>query len=406
MTLEGDGWLQQVGGLLIWRRLWLGAKCGRSAVAGSRVVRGPQIAGSARMGPLRLLRTAVLLLAQAAPWEASQHCGRLEYWNPDNRCCGSCLQRFGPPPCSDLEFSENCGLDDAGNHVMHPFQECPPGQCNSNSAELCSLCGGGATASIPSGSRGGTGRPCREKPVPNKEPCPLTPGKSSILSSQEPSSSAIPSVSWTSEHKAPQQAWPSLSFALFLVLVLLVTSAIILLALQRHHRRLNQGKAVQHLYPSLVCSDLDTHTRFLHSSSPASLETSEARDIWKEVSLSPLLGREMPSLESQPLSRLLDELEVLEELILLLDPEPGPGGRMACGTTRHLAARYGLPAAWSTFAYSLRPSRSPLRALIEMVVAREPSASLGQLGTHLAQIGRADALQVLSKLGSSGACLA
>lgn len=26
MTLEGDGWLQQVGGLLIWRRLWLGAK--------------------------------------------------------------------------------------------------------------------------------------------------------------------------------------------------------------------------------------------------------------------------------------------------------------------------------------------------------------------------------------------
>lgn len=115
---------------------------------------------------------------------------------------------------------------------------------------------------------------------------------------------------------------------------------------------------------------------------------------------------EMPSLESQPLSRLLDELEVLEELILLLDPEPGPGGRMACGTTRHLAARYGLPAAWSTFAYSLRPSRSPLRALIEMVVAREPSAALGQLGTHLAQIGRADALQVLSKLGSSGACLA
>lgn len=108
---------------------------------------------------------------------------------------------------------------------------------------------------------------------------------------------------------------------------------------------------------------------------------------------------ELPGLGSQPLSRLLDELEVLEELIVLLDPEPGPGGGMAHGTTRHLAARYGLPAAWSTFAYSLRPSRSPLRALIEMVVAREPSASLGQLGTHLAQLGRADALQVLSKLG-------
>lgn len=130
-----------------------------------------------------------------------------------------------------------------------------------------------------------------QKPVPNKEPCLLTPGKSSVLSSQEPSSPAVPSVLWTSEHKAPQQALPSLSFALFLVLVLLVISVIILLTLQRHHRRLDQGKAVEHPYPSLVCTDLDTHTRFLHSSSPASLETSEARDSWKEVSLPPLLGR-------------------------------------------------------------------------------------------------------------------
>uniref|UniRef100_A0A2K5PU81 IGF-like family receptor 1 n=1 Tax=Cebus imitator TaxID=2715852 RepID=A0A2K5PU81_CEBIM len=161
------------------------------------------------MGPGLPVLTALLLLALAPPPEASQYCGRLEYWNPDNKCCSVCLQRFGPPPCPELL-----------------------------------------------------------------------------------------------------------------------------------------------------------------------------------------------SLASQPLSRLLDELEVLEELIVLLDPEPGPGGGMAHGTTRHLAARYGLPAAWSTFAYSLRPSRSPLRALIEMVVAREPSASLGQLSTHLAQLGRADALGVLSKLGS------
>ncbi|XP_023372705.1 IGF-like family receptor 1 isoform X2 [Otolemur garnettii] len=184
------------------------------------------------MGPRRLLVTAVLLLAQAAPREASEYCGRLEYWNPDNKCCSKCLQRFGPPPCSG------------------------------------------------------------EKPG----------------------------------------AW-------------------------------------------------------------------ETEKVWKGVSLLPLLSKELPSLASQPLSRLLDELEVLEELIVLLDPEPGPGGGTSCGTTRHLAARYGMPATWSTFTYSLRPSRSPLRALIELVVAREPSASLGQLGAHLAQLGREDALQVLSKLG-------
>lgn len=55
------------------------------------------------MGPLCLLLTAALLLAQAAPLGASQHCGRLEYLNPDYRCCGSCLQRFGPPPCPGEE---------------------------------------------------------------------------------------------------------------------------------------------------------------------------------------------------------------------------------------------------------------------------------------------------------------
>uniref|UniRef100_A0A2K6ETT6 IGF-like family receptor 1 n=1 Tax=Propithecus coquereli TaxID=379532 RepID=A0A2K6ETT6_PROCO len=183
------------------------------------------------MGPRRLLLTAVLLVARAARPEASEYCGRLEYWNPDNKCCSSCLQRFGPPPCP----GEKPGL-------------------------------GGLEARL------------------------------------------LP------------------------------------------------------LYSTLHLPEL-------------------------------------PSLASQPLSRLLDELEVLEELIILLDPEPGPGGGTSCGTTRHLAARYGMPATWSTFTYSLRPSRSPLRALIEMVVAREPSASLGQLGAHLAQLGRADALQVLAKLG-------
>ncbi|XP_015420296.1 PREDICTED: IGF-like family receptor 1 isoform X3 [Myotis davidii] len=267
------------------------------------------------MRPQHLL-SAALFLAQAVPHEASQHCNRLEYWNPDNLCCGSCLQRFGPPPCPDYEFSENCGLNDFGDHVMHPFQECPRGQCNPDLAELCSFCGSGTRAPTPEGSR----QRCGE-----------------VLA--------------------------LLTFALPLVLVLLVTSAAILLFARKRHS------------PYLPYPGSNT--------SGGSLVTSEA---------------ELPNLASQPLSRLLDELEVLEELIVLLDPEPGPGGALACGTTRHLAAKYGLPASWSTFAYSLRPSHSPLRALIEMVVAREPSASLGQLGTHLAQLGRADALQVLSKL--------
>ncbi|XP_034879751.1 IGF-like family receptor 1 isoform X2 [Mirounga leonina] len=368
-------------------------KCDGSAVVGSPAVTAPQAADPARMGPLCLLLTAALLLAQAAPRGASQHCGRLEYWNPDNWCCGSCLQRFGPPPCPDpvshqTKFSENCGLNDSGDHVSRPFKECPIGQCNPDNAELCSPCGGGATAPAPAGSRSGTQRRCRERSVPPKEPCPLKSGRPTVLSSQEPS------LLWTSERKVAQQALPNFALPVvlvLLVLVLLVTSAVILLLAQRCHR---QAKVVLHPYPGLACGDTDIHTLFpVHSSSSGSREASEAGGPLKEAALVPLVGRELPKLASQPLCCLL------EELIVLLDPEPGPGRGMACGTTRHLAVRYSLPAAWSTFAYSLRPSHSPLRALVAIVVAREPSASLGQLGTHLAQLGWADALQVLSKLG-------
>lgn len=220
-----------------------------------------------------------------------------------------------------------------------------------------------------------------------------------VLSSQEPGPSAISSLSWTLERKVAQQALPNFALPVVLVLMvlgLLVTSAVILLLAQRCHRR---AKVVLHPCPGVVCGNTNIHTLFPAHSSSGSQEASEAGAPPKEAALVPLVGRELPKLASQPLSRLLEELEVLEELVVLLDPEPGPGGGTACGTTRHLAARYGLPAAWSTFAYSLRPRCSPLRALVEMVVAREPSASLGQLGTHLAQLGRADALQVLSKLG-------
>lgn len=241
----------------------------------------------------------------------------------------------------------------------------------------------------------------------------------STLGPQEANSPEIYSPKQIPETTVPRQALPT--FVLPLVLVLLVTSAaILLLKVLQRHRCCRQKKAILHLSPGLAWGNSHTPT----PSSPGSPKASEAGNSrslcfhsWAKVSSRhshegwtrwtggplflpvTLCLPELPNLASQPLSRLLDELEVLEELIMLLDPEPGPGGALACGTTRHLAARYGLPAAWSTFAYSLRPSRSPLRALIEMVVAREPSTSLGQFGTHLAQLGRVDALQVLCKLG-------
>ncbi|KAK2508256.1 hypothetical protein MC885_019566, partial [Smutsia gigantea] len=68
-------------------------RCGRKSCG-----HGPPGRKSCPDGPFSFLPTAALFLAQAAQLEASLPCGHLEYWNPDNQCCGGCLQRFGPPP--------------------------------------------------------------------------------------------------------------------------------------------------------------------------------------------------------------------------------------------------------------------------------------------------------------------
>ncbi|XP_036039363.1 IGF-like family receptor 1 [Onychomys torridus] len=329
------------------------------------------------MGPRHLFWTATvaaLLLSWAASREVSRFCGRLEYWNPDNKCCSRCLQRFGPPACPDYEFMENCGLDDFGNTVAHTFKKCSPGYCNPNGTELCSLCSSGATTPTRMESHSRSQKQCRKKPIPPKEVCNQTAEQTGV--------SSFPGQGQTTKNEA--SALLPLTASL---LVLLMLAVVLLLLFKR--------KARSHPCPSLAFGDPSASA---HCPSPGSLEVLGSRSTGKTPLLQ-LSSWELQSLASQPLARLLDELEVLEELIMLLDPEPGPSGIMACGTTRHLAARYGLPATWATFAYSLRPNRSPLRALVEMVVAREPSATLGQLGIHLAQLGRADALQVLSKLG-------
>lgn len=75
-------------------------------------------------------------------------CRRSGSWQPHMRPCLPL----------DYEFSENCGLNDFGDHVTHPFRKCPRGQCNPDNAELCRPCGGRARVPTPEGTQ----RRCRE----------------------------------------------------------------------------------------------------------------------------------------------------------------------------------------------------------------------------------------------------
>ncbi|XP_056681297.1 IGF-like family receptor 1 isoform X1 [Monodelphis domestica] len=322
----------------------------------------------------------------------SRYCGRLEFWDQDLGCCRRCLERFGPPSCQDSEFSRHCGITDRGDHLVLPFTLCPPGLCNKEWAEQCSPCQEHPQPPAARASHyqalcakvspgwcgepwvGGLGSPHNpfllpKVPIPPRKPCPAnrsTPEPSSSAPGPSPRNgfqgSSTPAGSLVTHPPDWSPVWHVVGITALLLVGGLLISAILQMFLGRAESR---GKVAG---------------------------AGEACEFSRREESVPA------TLAHQPLSRLLDELEVLEELVILLDPEPGPRGGSAWGTTRHLAARYGLPASWATFAYSLRPARSPLRALLETVTARDPTAQLGQLAEHLGQLGRGDALGVLYKL--------
>ncbi|XP_059920283.1 IGF-like family receptor 1 isoform X4 [Gadus macrocephalus] len=105
---------------------------------------------------------------------------------------------------------------------------------------------------------------------------------------------------------------------------------------------------------------------------------------------------QVPQVTAAPLRMVLDDLDVLEELIILLDPE---GHGVKC--TRHLASYCSFPSTWINYTYSMRDSKSPLKTLLEGVTTKYPEWTVGDLARLLGEMGRTDAIVVLAKLRPS-----
>ncbi len=90
---------------------------------------------------------------------------------------------------------------------------------------------------------------------------------------------------------------------------------------------------------------------------------------------------------------MLDNLDVLEELVVLLDPEIH-----GVKSTKHLASHCSFPSTWITYTYSMKDSKSPLKAVLEGVTSRQPDWTIGHLAKLLRHMERNDAIAVLAKL--------
>uniref|UniRef100_A0A3B4XR19 IGF-like family receptor 1 n=1 Tax=Seriola lalandi dorsalis TaxID=1841481 RepID=A0A3B4XR19_SERLL len=93
-----------------------------------------------------------------------------------------------------------------------------------------------------------------------------------------------------------------------------------------------------------------------------------------------------------PLQTVLDNLDVLEQLVILLDPDSP-----TVKNTKHLASHCSFSSTWITYSYSMKDSKSPLKALLEGVTSRYPDWTVGHLVKLLRQMQRNDAIAVLKK---------
>ncbi|RXN23155.1 IGF-like family receptor 1 [Labeo rohita] len=100
-----------------------------------------------------------------------------------------------------------------------------------------------------------------------------------------------------------------------------------------------------------------------------------------------------PKVQEAPLKTVLNNLDALEELVLVLDPDIS-----GAKNTRHLAAQCSFSFAWINYAYSMKEHKSPLVAVLEGVVAKNPDWTVGHLAELLSGIGRNDAVEILAKL--------
>lgn len=96
---------------------------------------------------------------------------------------------------------------------------------------------------------------------------------------------------------------------------------------------------------------------------------------------------------SAPLRTVLDNLDVLEELVILLDPES-----LGVKNTKHLASHCSFSSTWITYTYSMKDIKSPLKALLEAVTSKNPDWTVGHLANKLRMMERNDAIVALTKL--------
>ncbi|KAM8734102.1 IGF-like family receptor 1 isoform 2-T2 [Acanthopagrus schlegelii] len=292
-------------------------------------------------------------------------------------------------PCglkAGYEVSPNCGYDDKGGRHEPPFRACKANTYNPGSWAMCAPCGscppGHSTVSPCSAT---TDTQCRDTrthttEVPYKETATTT--TTTITTPQSVSEfSTIQTIreSTNPTNKASKTSLlpvhPNpLHWAV--PLVILISIALVVLSAVLIYTRRRRGQGIVLAY--------DRRSSYTNAGFSSLSTPPDNGDVLS------------PAILSAPLQTVLDNLDVLEELVILLDPEIH-----GLKNTKHLASHCSFPSTWITYSYSMKDSKSPLKAVLEGVTSRHPEWTVGHLAKMFRHMERNDAIAALAKLRPS-----
>ncbi|XP_051261583.1 IGF-like family receptor 1 [Dicentrarchus labrax] len=301
-------------------------------------------------------------------------------WNPDSHICVPCPLKPG------YEVTPNCGYDDYGGRHEVPHDKCKANTFNDGSTAYCRTCtvcpSGQVTVSECTPT---TDTKCRDPrdwtteaagrgPSTTQNVSPaftkastIQTNRASSLATNAPTVRALPSVTYP--HPGSLMQWG-------LPLAILISIMIAALFACMIYMKRKRGQSTVLSY-----NRRSSYIKAGFSSLSAPPGNNDLEDILS------------PSILSAPLQTVLDNLDVLEELVILLDPETH-----GVKNTKHLASHCSFPSSWITYTYSMKDSKSPLKAVLEGVTSKHPEWAVGHLAKLLRKMERNDAIAVLTKL--------
>uniref|UniRef100_A0A096LVL7 IGF-like family receptor 1 n=1 Tax=Poecilia formosa TaxID=48698 RepID=A0A096LVL7_POEFO len=319
----------------------------------------------------------------------SKKCRNLTtFWDEStNRC----------EPCAGSEVQPNCGRDDENGYHSDTHKKCNPNTFNDGSqyyCQECSACPPGTLVVKNCTSVSDTicqeisdvtvcGEEWEKLRVASQEYKLAMVILVILRTSLSPFSQThayITTASSSSQHAAP---W-TVPIIVILLIIFLVAALCALMMKKRRGMQICYQNEIN-LFTGVCKKVFDKRRTSYQNEGFSPIQAERNSEVLCDMLNADIL--------SAPLHKVLDDLDVLEELVILLDPDT-----QGIKSTKHLASHCSFPSTWITYTYSMKDTKSPLKAVLEGVTSKQPDWTVGHLAKLLRQMNRNDAISVLAKL--------